>query len=456
MRSSQTLRANNLKEPGLSSQYNAGSASTCRETLLRNGHSKRIKHKALWPEYFARLGQKDSTTWHYQGYLKDTFVVWRAFYSLMLGHPIIAFIGLRHFFQSLIFRISDEKRGRYFLPIVTIITPILMLLSPFISLLAVAIAPGFLKYAMKRLVPPLFRPFKFMGWANYNVMLITMFSLHGYKQYRGGVHPSIALKHSSKLFWHQFFDEHLPSGHHATSQLAVIESGKVKGNIPQTDIVIKPIAGGAGYNLRTMKWEHELNQFRCVDIERAETEKELYSPDELRSWIAKTYDNGVIEKLEHTRKPFPISSIRILTLNLDRKSQLLSAAMLPAPEGSNSTAYFDLDTYLIDYEHSAIGTPVRLHSDGQYTGIEIPELNSIIEACLKMHDELHYHVEISWDVLLTDDGPVYLEGNVFPPGCDYKISIFKSYENFVYLRDRLCGQTSKGLCTESQSEAQQA
>jgi hypothetical protein len=455
MSRSNTNIANDLKEPDLNSQYIAGASSDWGRNSACNGHSARIKYKALWPEYFARLGQKDSTTWHYQGYLKDTFVVWRAFYSLMLGHPVIAFIGMRHFFQSLIYRISDEKRGRYFLPIITILTPILMLLSPIISLFAVAIAPGFLKYAMNRLVPPLFRPFKFMGWANYNVMLITMFSLHGYKQYRGGVHPSIALKHSSKLFWHHFFDQHLPAGHRATHQLALIESGKVKGDIPQTDIVIKPIAGGAGYNLRTMRWERELNQFRCIDIERAATEKELYSREELRTWIGKTYDNGVIEKLEHARKPFPISSIRILTLNLDRKSQLLSAAMLPAPEGSNSTAYFDLDTYLIDYEHGAVGTPARLHSDGQYTGIEIPELNGIIETCLNMHDELPYHVEISWDVLLTDDGPVYLEGNVFPPGCDYKISIFKKYENFVYLRDRLCDQTNEGLRTESQSESRQ-
>ena len=400
--------------------------------------ASRIKHKPLWPEYFARLGQEDSTTWHYRGYWKDTVNVWRAFYSLMLGHPIISFIGLRHFFQSLVYRISNEKSGKLLLPVVTLLTPLLMLFAPFVSLLAVAIAPAFLKYVLGRLVPPLFAQFSFMGWANYNVMLMTMFTLHGYKQHREGLPPSVALKHSSKLFWHDFFDEYLPDGHHSTQQLALIINGKVDRNIPLVDLVIKPESGGAGYNLRTMIWQEDHSRFHCIDAERTDAEKEFYTPEALTQWIAATYDNGVIEKLIHSRKPFPVSSIRVLTLNLGEESQLLSAAMLPAPEGSVSTAYFDLDTYLINYETSSVGQPVRLHSDGKYTGIDIPELNSIIDTCLMMHNELPYHVEISWDVMLSDDGPVYLEGNVFPPGCDYKISIFKKYENFVYLRDRLC------------------
>ena len=99
--------------------------------------------------------------------------------------------------------------------------------------------------------------------------------------------------------------------------------------------------------------------------------------------------------------------------------------------------YFDLDTHLIDYEQSTVGQPIRPQSDGRWTGIDVPELDDVIEACIGLHNELPAHVEVSWDVLLTDDGPVYLEGNIFPPGCDYKLTIFKKWENFAYLRDRL-------------------
>jgi hypothetical protein len=68
-------------------------------------------------------------------------------------------------------------------------------------------------------------------------------------------------------------------------------------------------------------------------------------------------------------------------------------------------------------------------------------MNAMVNACIAMHNARPGHVEVSWDIMLTDDGPVYLEGNVFPPGCDYKLSIFKKYSNFVYLRDRILRET---------------
>ena len=126
-----------------------------------------------------------------------------------------------------------------------------------------------------------------------------------------------------------------------------------------------------------------------------------------------------------------------MTLNVDTEAELIAAVFLPADEGSNSTAYFDLDTHLINYEDSTIGEPIRPTSEGRWTGTPVPELNDVIEACIAMHNKLPAHVEVSWDVILTDHGPVYLEGNIFPPGCDYKLTIFKKWENFKYLKDRL-------------------
>jgi hypothetical protein len=102
-----------------------------------------------------------------------------------------------------------------------------------------------------------------------------------------------------------------------------------------------------------------------------------------------------------------------------------------------STAYFDLDAYLVDYERNTIGAPIASRSTGQLTGLAIPELAGIIESCLQLHDKLTEHVQISWDIIPTVRGPVFLEGNVFPPGCDYKLTLFKDPANFRYLRDRI-------------------
>lgn len=398
-----------------------------------------IHHKPIWPDYFARLGQPDAANWQYQGYWRDTARVWRAFYTLVFGHPKVAYFGMRHFYQSLIYRISNEATGKAALPFISVLTPVMLLLTPFVSLLAVAVMPPYLRYIKKTEIPPLFTPFSFMGWANYNVMLATMFTMHSYRQYSMGWSPAQALRHSSKIFWHDFFEQNLPPGHRPTKQFAVIVDGVIKGQIPREGIVVKPATGGAGQYLRTMTWDAANGVYRCDDPERPPTEKATYTPEELVAWIQSTYEAGVIEKLEQMRAPFPVGSFRVMTLNVTGTAELIAAVFLPAPEGSNSTAYFDLDTHLLNYENSSIGVPIRPTSEGKWTGIAVPEMNSIIDACIAMHTKLPAHVEISWDVIVTDEGPVYLEGNVFPPGCDYKLTIFKKWENFRYLKNRLLG-----------------
>ncbi len=211
--------------------------------------------------------------------------------------------------------------------------------------------------------PPLFRPFTFMGWANYNIMLDTMFTLHGYKQYKLGLEPAQALRHSSKMFWHKLFSEHLPEGQHATKIYGEMVLHLFKGEIPEEDIVIKPTYAGGGQFLRTLRWDAENGIYHCDDPEKMPEERSTYTPGQLREFIDKRYTNMMVEKFYTAREPLPISSIRILTININGKAELLSAAFLPAPEGSNSTAYFDLDTHLIDWENSSVGDPVRPFSD---------------------------------------------------------------------------------------------
>ena len=148
----------------------------------------------------------------------------------------------------------------------------------------------------------------------------------------------------------------------------------------------------------------------------------------------------IVERLVSPRAPLPLSTLRVLTICTDELPELLCAAFLPAPEGSVSTAYFDLDAYQINYQRNAIGEPLAPDSDGALSGVPLPELPKVIATCLRLHRKLSEHLQISWDVILASRGPVYLEGNVFPPGCDYKLSLFKNDQNFDWLKDRILGE----------------
>ena len=400
----------------------------------KNENERKTVYKPIWPDYFARRGQHDATNWHYQGYWSDISRVWRAYYSFVLLHPVKSYLGIRHFFRSLAYRVMGERGGAALSLIISLMTPVFLVFTPLLSLLAVGVAkiPVF-----RQVVPPLFHPFTYRGWVNYCVMLTLVFSWHGYKQWKIGLEPSRANRHSSKMFWNEFFLQNLPDGHYATEVLATVQQGKIEGELPEADLIIKPFCGGAGHRLRSLRWDGQSGSYRCDDPERTDNEAAIYTPDELEHYLRKIGVEMVVERWEKPRHPLPVCSLRILTLNVSGKSELICSAFLPAPDGSVSTAYFDLDTYVLNYEDDRIGEPLRVTSDGKYKDIHIPELSDVIKTCLDMHHKLPGHIEISWDVMLTEAGPVYLEGNVFPPGCDYKLSIFKTDESYRYLRDRV-------------------
>ena len=394
-------------------------------------------YAAIWPDYFARLGAPDATSWHYPGHWPDTRRVWKAYYQFMAAHPIIALRGMRQFYRSLAYRVGGNAVGeRSYLPI-ALLTPLLLFTTPLLALAAVSLASI---PAVKRHTPPLFAPFTVTGWTNYCVMLALVFTLHGYRQQRGGLHPAQAARHSSKLFWNDFFRAELPAGHFPTEVCTVCADGKIDGQLPLADIVIKPLASGAGHLLRALRWDAADESYSCTDRERGAGEASRYTPDELISHLRNTGLNMVVERWIRPRRPLPVCSLRILTLCVAGQAELICVAFLPAPDGSNSTAYFDLDVYAVDYEHNTIGAPLAAGSSGTLQGLPLPELPAVIETCLRLHEKLAQHLQVSWDVIPAPKGPVYLEGNVFPPGCDYKLTLFKNDNNFRYLVDRVLGE----------------
>ena len=165
----------------------------------------------------------------------------------------------------------------------------------------------------------------------------------------------------------------------------------------------------------------------------------MFTPYELGVYIQSLRTDLVIEQWEQPRNPLPVSSLRVLTINTSSQTELLCAVFLPAPEGSVSTAYFDLDIYLINHCNNCIGEPLNPASSRDYCGLAIPEVSTVIDTCISLHNRLPQHLEISWDVILTADAPVFLEGNVFPPGCDYKLSIFKNDDNIRFLKKKIIG-----------------
>ena len=173
-----------------------------------------IARTPIWPDYFARLGQPDAANWQYEGLRRGHR---EGVARLLLARdraPLVSLRGDDALLQSLIYRVTNEDTGRPRSAVDDCTHSGWAWPSP-----PSCRSPRWRScrrtYATcaTPTIPPLFEPFTFMGWANYNVMLVTMFTMHCYKQPKMGWSPAQALRHSSKVFWHDFFEQHLPEGH---------------------------------------------------------------------------------------------------------------------------------------------------------------------------------------------------------------------------------------------------
>jgi hypothetical protein len=171
-------------------------------------------------------------------------------------------------------------------------------------------------------------------------------------------------------------------------------------------------------------------------------ERGYYTQAELEAWIKANYSHAIIESFEQPRSDLARSSLRILTVRFGYQVELLSLALLVAPPNEVSTAHADVLPYIVDVQTSRVARPCLPRSDyceaeDAYCNKKIPELHDLIEQCIAMHERISVgQVEISWDIVLTDRGPVFLEGNIIPPGCDYKLMIFENSNNLNYFLSR--------------------
>jgi hypothetical protein len=393
--------------------------------------------KPIWPDYFARRGQRDALTWQYKGYWRDTARIWCLYYRFVARHPWIACSGLRQFYASLIYRVFGEAVGDRSMLLTVATTPLLAALTPPLAALAVCIAS---LRALKKRVPALFQPFNRRGWSNYCIMLSLVFSLHGYRQHQRKTHPTVLSRHSSKTFWNGFFRSALPDDQFPTRLEATCINHQFAGNLPQCDLVLKPDTAGAGHRLRMLRWDTSTDRYVNDYPDRQPGEPECFTQPELRAWLSQQPLSMIIERAERPRAPLPICTLRVLTLFAAPNPELICAVFIKAPANDFSTAFFDTDIYLINYSENRIGVPLAPDSKGEMTGRSLPEIRGIIDTCLKLHAKLPDHIQVSWDVIPTARGPVYLEGNVFPPGCDYKLTVFKENANFDLLTKKILGR----------------
>lgn len=403
--------------------------------------------ESLFPNYYNRAGV--GTKWHYQGHFLDLARVVGAYYALLLRHPCIATRGMSWSLKELVDRLAILSPSTK--AILKRLTLPLSFALPIVGI------PTFFTLAVLPCVPKpqQFRSFTGLGLTNYCVMLLCVQIMHTNIRRFYKTPPEQASMFASKTYWRTFFNKHLQHGRTPQSfwkRIDGIESGEWphSASLP-CEVITKPNDAGAGYYIYRFKYDPETRTYATLNtdgsLDRIPQSMEATAWEE---WVRNTYQNVVLEEYIAPRSGFPIHSLRILTLRVEDESRYLSSAWLVAPKDSVSTAHCDVQPYTIlkDRVHAACNPD----AESKWLGTTIPQMPSMVAECRRMHDRLPQgQIEVSWDILLTDSKPVYLEGNIIPPGCDYKLMIFEKDRNVwwfyrTYIKEIARLELERGRC----------
>ena len=192
------------------------------------------------------------------------------------------------------------------------------------------------------------------------------------------------------------------------------------------DLIIKPVTGTQGrgvFHLSTIRDRYQING-------------EPSSEAEVVELIRKTESSLVTEYVENhayaeSIAPTSVNTIRILTMrNPDTDEFFVASAVhrfgndstgpvdnwsgggFAAPVDVETGEFGDLHTYSSDDGLQRL----KCHPDTgiRVSGETIPNWELAKEAAIKMAEHHRENPYVGWDVVLTDDGPVIIEGNCAP------------------------------------------
>ena len=208
-------------------------------------------------------------------------------------------------------------------------------------------------------------------------------------------------------------------------------------NIPVPD-VFGVVKNGKLYdtdwNEQPLSYIDNKNNFFLKDAagECASFVKHCHGRRDFEKWLPSLSQNGIYI-LQDTLKqhpvmnelnPYSVNTIRIVTINKGEKPYVLTALLRVGTKKSGSVDNWAAgglaigctdDGYLKEYGfYKPIhGTKTNTHPDTniKFSNFKIPMYEQVVKLVVEAHKHLYNMHSIGWDVAISENGPVLIEGN---------------------------------------------
>ena len=233
-----------------------------------------------------------------------------------------------------------------------------------------------------------------------------------------GISNSIVARMNDKKFWH-FFDNKTEFNQLFSAQvkrgwlnlLEASEEDFAKFLEGRGDIICKPIDGSSGQGI-----------LKCTPEEYGDP-KALYQ--RLReAGIGIVEDKVIQHPAIAALCPTSVNTIRVATLLGDKKEGIVYAyirigngKVMDNVDCGGMAAPVDIDTGVITgVGANKAGETYEIHpmTGTKIPGTQIPYWEDVKTMCLNAMHVVPQVRFVAWDVAITEDGPVFIEGNSFP------------------------------------------
>ena len=257
------------------------------------------------------------------------------------------------------------------------------------------------------------------GYINYKIA--EMYRLNDAQratQITRGISNSIVARMNDKKFWH-FFDNKTEFNQLFSAQvkrgwlnlLEASEEDFAKFLEGRGDIICKPIDGSSGQGI-----------LKCTPEEYGDP-KALYQ--RLReAGIGIVEDKVIQHPAIAALCPTSVNTIRVATLLGDKKEGIVYAyirigngKVMDNVDCGGMAAPVDIETGVITgVGANKAGETYEIHpmTGTKIPGTQIPYWEDVKTMCLNAMHVVPQVRFVAWDVAITEDGPVFIEGNSFP------------------------------------------
>jgi hypothetical protein len=255
--------------------------------------------------------------------------------------------------------------------------------------------------------------FNLMGYAHLGVCTDKMWDKSRFadlcREYRLPVIPTIAVVEDDRVIW---------------------GPGRGDGGLPAADLFTKPVLGSLGRGVSRWNWHSGVY---------VNESRQRFSSDALLDRLREGARGGsiLVQPLVQNSGPLlhlglgALSTLRVLTARRCDGSPELQRSVLRMPTGSNLADNFAAKGIAAPVEIGSgeIGAAVSKSVEGairgesfarhpdtgqRIAGVRIPAWAEVRDLCESAHRRFPEFHSVGWDVAITADGPLLLEGNHNP------------------------------------------